>query len=599
MRHFPSSSSWKTPYSYHRQFFIALLVLLLSQLFIGCATSLPPNVQRPITQAWRTPQNTALGKITNSARQQSVPASYSGFKLLGGPEPAFSSRLSLIKAAEHTLDLQYYAIHADESTAYLLSELVKAARRGVRVRVLLDDFHSTGRDAQVMELGFEPNIEMRMFNPLPGSRNSALGRAYTLLTNFQRAQQRMHNKLFIADNAMAVVGGRNLGDEYFDASEDGNFIDLDALVAGPVVRDLSKSFDNYWNDERSYPAQILISAKELKDLKQLQQQRIDSEEIQKLLQQQPAPSTFADPAALNGEEAGKKNIWERASIDFAKINWTWASAVVLADRPEKIPLEESPTRTLEDSIADAAIQSPHKSNAEITTSTQRKVATSISTSNLDTDSVVDGLLTLIRGAKKELLIISPYFVPGQKIMDAIGAARSNGVQISVLTNSLASNDAPAAHAGYARHRKQLLKMGVQLYEMLSTHSGVRSVFGAGSSTGSGAGGSSRAMLHSKLLVIDSKLVVIGSMNLDMRSQYQNTEIAILIPSSPLSQEASSLVLRGMQGDAWRVQLDSQQELIWIAPQGSERSNQSTEPDASLPLRMLLRLLGPLDPDELL
>ena len=154
---------------------------------------------------------------------------------MNGPQHAYSSRLALVQSAQKTLDLQYYAIHADRSTGKLLHAIVHAARRGC-VRVLLDDFHSTGTDAQVMRLAFVPNVEMRMFNPLAGSRASTLGRAWTILTDFQRAQQRMHNKLFVADNTMGVMGGRNLGDAYFDAANDGNFVDVDVLAAGPVVR---------------------------------------------------------------------------------------------------------------------------------------------------------------------------------------------------------------------------------------------------------------------------------------------------------------------------------------------------------------------------
>src|SRR5690606_1770433 len=171
-----------------------------------------------------------------------------GFMLLSGPQEAYGSRLALVEAAQKTLDLQYYAIHADASSARLLRGVVDAARRGVRVRILLDDFHSTGRNALVMRLAFEPHIEMRMFNPVAGPRNSMLGRLWGSLTDFSRVQQRMHNKLFIADNAMGVTGGRNLGDAYFGQGAGENFVDLDVLAAGPVVAELSRSFDQYWNN---------------------------------------------------------------------------------------------------------------------------------------------------------------------------------------------------------------------------------------------------------------------------------------------------------------------------------------------------------------
>ena len=213
--------------------------------------------------------------------------------------------------------------------------------------------------------------------------------------------------------------------------------------------------------------------------------------------------------------------------------------------------------------------------------------------------MVDGLLTLIRSAKHDLLIISPYFVPGNEIIQAFEQARQRNVRIRVLTNSLASNDAPLAHAGYARHRVQLLTQGVDLYEMLSTRASVGSVLHSGSTGGSSATGASRAMLHSKLLVIDNQLTVIGSMNLDMRSQYQNTEIAVLIGSHTLSAKATEVIEAGLRDGAWRVQLTDDKRLIWVAPPDGDRQNQTTEPDASLGLRLMLQLLGPLAPDSLL
>jgi phosphatidylserine/phosphatidylglycerophosphate/cardiolipin synthase-like enzyme len=213
---------------------------------------------------------------------------------------------------------------------------------------------------------------------------------------------------------------------------------------------------------------------------------------------------------------------------------------------------------------------------------------------LQADSVVDGLLALIRRAQQDLLVVSPYFVPGEDMQQAFAQARQRGVRVRVLTNSLASNDAPLAHAGYARHRKELLAMGVQLYEMRSERADLRSNLSTGS-----AAGASRAMLHSKLLVIDGALVAVGSMNLDLRSQLHNTEIALLITSQTLGHQAASNIETALTQSAWQVMLDNKQQLLWRAPQDSGREDSRTEPDASLPLRLMLRLLGPLAPDHLL
>ena len=570
----------------------------------GCTTSLPTQVDRPVSTAFAAPQSTALGTLLQQDRPAGAKAQASAFTLLSGAQAAYGARLALVDGARQTLDLQYYAIHADESTQRLLRGVVDAARRGVRVRVLLDDFHSTGANAQVMRLAFVPGIEMRMFNPLAGARSSVLGRAYTLLTDFQRAQQRMHNKLFIADNAMGVVGGRNLGDAYFDADVSGNFVDLDVLAAGPIVRDLSRSFDSYWNNPRAYPVQSLISLEELKQLRE----RFASED---------KPEGEADrevAAARPSGQPGKGNpiIWDQQPMDLRKAPWVWASAAVLADQPAKIPLEG------EDSAAAASPQPTAAGDMAGDTAgdTARRKAPSGGTAGtlpltqppaalreaarpvLEADSVVDGLLALVRTARSDLLVVSPYFVPGPDMMQAFRSARERGVRVRILTNSLASNDAPAAHAGYARYRKALLDMGVQLYELRSTSAGLRSALRAGSSS-SGAPGASRAMLHSKLLVVDRHLVVVGSMNLDLRSQLQNTEIALLIASGKFGRLATQSIEEGLEDGAWRVELDERGRLLWKASEDSGRSDETSEPDASWSLRLLLKLIGPLAPEHLL
>lgn len=552
---------------------LALLAsAFIALLLTGCAASLPKDVERPVSTALSQPQSTELCLLVSQARPARAKPDASAFALLSGPKHALSSRMALVENAQKTLDLQYYAIHADQSTGRLLRAVVQAARRGVRVRVLLDDFHSTGPDAQVMRLAFVPNVEMRMFNPLAGSRASTIGRAWTLLTDFQRAQQRMHNKLFVADNTLAVIGGRNLGDAYFDASNEGNFVDLDVLAGGPVVKDLSRSFDRYWNNVRAYPVQSLISEPDLLKLKT----QFDQEDAK--TEAAPAPDTgIAEPESEGG------------SMNLNQIPWIWAQAMVLADSPTKIPAEGA-ERSAASEPAGAAVFKADDAYSPPPSATPA----------LNAESVVDGLLALIRSARQDLLVVSPYFVPGTEIMDAFRAARSKGVRIRVLTNSLASNDAPLAHAGYARHRKALLEMGIELHEMRSEAANVRSALRAGTTGSSGgSAGASRAMLHTKLLVIDGRLVAVGSMNLDMRSQLQNTEIAVLIASRRFSQLAGDSIDESLPENSWRVDLDPNGKLVWRAPLDSGLRDSYSEPDASLGLRLMLQLLGPLAPDSLL
>lgn len=619
---------------------LALLAVIVAGATSGCA-GLPKDVERPVSSALASPAGTPLGQLVEERRASAGGRHPSGFLLLSGPQAAYSSRLALVDAAQKTLDLQYYAIHADASTERLLLSVVAAARRGVRVRVLLDDFHSVGRDAQVMRLAFVPNIEMRMFNPLTGARGSPLGRMFSALSDFSRVQQRMHNKLFIADNAMGVTGGRNLGDAYFGNADSGNFVDLDVLAAGPVVQDLSRSFDSYWNNERAYPVQSLVTREEL-DILRERMRNSDAVQRERIAGQGGALAPDSQPVqdGRRTTAAQRARIWDYQPMDLAQAQFTWAPAAVLVDKPAKIPPdgtslaalpEKPPSRATPLAVVSrGAARAPAKAPTEALTVAAGAAATPESsasnpangipsataavsipdpaTLDAQTDTVVDGLLHLMGQARRDLLIISPYFVPGPDMKQAFAAARARGVRVRVLTNSLASNDAPIAHAGYARHRPDLLAMGVELYEMRSELTGVlRGALGSTGSTGgrdgiSGAAssvGSSRAMLHSKILIMDGRLLVVGSMNLDIRSQRQNTEIALLIRSSDLSRRATTQIETALREAAWHVQLRDGGQLVWHAPEGSGLPDATTEPDASAPLRLMLQLLGPLAPDHLL
>ena len=614
---------------------LGMVLLLVTLALAGCA-GLPKEVDRPVSVALAAPGDTPLGKLVAARRAAEGARHASGFALLSGPQAAYSSRLALVDAAQKTLDLQYYAIHADASSERLLLSVMAAAQRGVRVRVLLDDFHSTGRDAQVMRLAFVPNIEMRMFNPVTGARGSPIGRMLSLLGDFSRVQQRMHNKLFIADNAMAVTGGRNLGDAYFGNADSGNFVDLDVLAAGPIVQDLSRSFDSYWNNERAYPVQSLITQSELDHLRD--SIRVADEGRRRRVAGQggtTAPDRSPPDMGPGTTAAQRARIWNYEPMDLERTPFVWAAAAVLVDQPAKIPADSAAAGSVPNGSAPAlapssppslaasppagepgplnAPSSP-KAAAAALVSGSRKVPAADSapgaqpradTNEAQTDTVVDGLLQLMAQARRDLLIISPYFVPGPDMEAAFAAARARGVRVRVLTNSLASNDAPIAHAGYARHRPQLLAMGVELYEMHSELPGVlRGALGVSGSMGNhsagvvGSQGGSRAMLHSKLLIVDGRLLVVGSMNLDMRSQRQNTEVALLIRSTELSRRATTQIDTALKESAWQVQA-TDQGLRWRAPEGSGLPDATTEPDASVPLRLMLLLLGPLAPDHLL
>ena len=555
--------TFQTPFTSH--FLATVFSLFISLWLTGCA-ALPSDVQRPVSTALENNLNTRLGKAVAARAAEASTRNDSGFALVGSAELAFTIRMTLIKEADKTLDLQYYAVHADDTTDRLFEALREAAARGVRVRILLDDFNTAGKDAQVLKLAFEKNIEMRLFNPLPSGRSSPMWRIVSSLSDAARLQRRMHNKIFVADNAVAITGGRNLGDTYFGQSDGVNFVDIDMLAAGRIARDLSRSFDQYWNNPLAYPVQSLMTAKSLERLK-------------------PSPaaqaSSFGEnsspiPAAAPNEALNKTSV-ARVTVnpagltttiaalpdttDLRLLGWTWAASTMLVDKPSKI-------------------------------------AEDADTTEISNDTAVDGLLSLMSGAKTDLLVVSPYFVPGPKMMQQFEAIRKRGVRVRVLTNSLASNDAVAAHAGYARYREGLIAMGVEIYEMRAEQRGTVASLGKGSGSAGGSSGESRASLHAKAVVIDNRLLVIGSMNLDLRSKLQNSEVAIVVRSSKLATEATALIVPNLSKGAYKVEIQGG-SLVWRAPQGSGLQDSTTEPDASLGLKLLVRAIAPFAPDEML
>ena len=532
-------------------------LVFFSVWMAGCA-ALPSQVDRPVSTALANPIQTRLGQLVQARAAQAGTRNDSGFALVGNAELAFTSRMTLIKATQKTLDIQYYAIFADDTTERMFEALREAAGRGVRIRILLDDFNTSGKNAQVLKLAFEKNIELRLFNPLPGGRGSMVLRIVSNLKDVARMQRRMHNKIFVADNAVAITGGRNLGETYFGQSEGTNFVDIDVLAAGRIARDLSRSFDQYWNNLLAYPVQSLMSEEEIDALKP--NPATASPDATSSTQQPAGDAAVVTLAKTLFAEADAPNALPD-STDLSRLTWTWAPSVMLVDQPSKIAANA-------DEVAEAQ------------------------------ETAVDGLLQLMSQAKTDLLIVSPYFVPGERMMAQFADIRQRGVRVRVLTNSLASNDAPAAHVGYARYREALLAMGVELYEMRAEQQGNVMSFGSGVGSKGNSIGSSRASLHAKVVVMDGRLLVVGSMNLDLRSKLQNSEVAIVIRNRTLSQETTRMIEPALAGGAYRVELVDR-ELVWRAPQGSGLKDSTTEPDASLTLKLLLKLFGPLAPDEML
>jgi phosphatidylserine/phosphatidylglycerophosphate/cardiolipin synthase-like enzyme len=415
----------------------------------------------------------------------------------------------------------------------------------------------------VLRLAFEPNVEIRLFNPLAGSRASLIGRVIVSAHDAQRIGKRMHNKLFLVDNAVGITGGRNLGDAYFGGDGKSSFVDLDVLAVGRIVRDMSSSFDRYWNNELAYPMQSLVSAHDLERLRapppdpsrdSSQASPVPTAQASVLPNVAPAPPPGADTPAF----------------DWRQLRFTWAPAVLLEDKPGKIGPDEDEVNAGE--------------------------------------TVVDGLLELMAGAKQDVLIVSAYFVPGASMMDHLKRLKQRGVRVRVLTNSLASTDAPAAHAGYVRYRRDLLALGVELYEMRAEQpaGGSRSGsapggrnMGLGSTGGGSKSNDSRASLHSKAVMIDGRLSVIGSMNLDLRSRTKNSEVALVIRSGAFAHAATAQVEDTLAHGAYRLELQGDRHIVWRAPAGADFKDGTNEPGATWKQRLLAGAVAPFAPDEML
>jgi len=494
----------------------ACLVLLLA----GCV-GLPQHVRKHPTSALAAPEVTTLGRIVeHAARTRNL----SGIRLLTNGDEALASLIALADRAERTLDIQYYIIHEDYSARLLLRHVRLAADRGVRVRVLVDDLNTAGEDLRFMRLSELANVEVRVFNPFPGGRFATWARFVASASDIPRVNHRMHNKLFVADNALAVIGGRNIGDQYFTRDPHSNFIDLDVVAAGAIVPQLSASFDAFWNSKYAYPIASLAAP---------------------VLPVRPAQET--DEGPLTGDAA-----WLARDLDAGDLQLSWVPATVLADKPAKIASDTVPEQ-------------------EIT--------------------IASDLKTLMLSATEEVIVISPYFVPGPDGVALMRELVRKGVHVRILTNSLASTDSPLVHNGYSRYRVALLKLGVELSEVRPRLGTKRKRFHPFRSA--------NASLHAKSLVIDQKTVFVGSMNMDARSARTNSEIGILIRSPDIAHQVTSLLDDISADGSYRLQLDRRGRVLWASGEGDSAAMWTSDPETTRWQRFLLRLLAPFAPEELL
>ena len=500
--------------------FSVTLPIVLAALCAGCA-ALPPLEGRLATSAMTDTDDTRLGRAV--VPRLAGHAEKSGFHALPAPTDAFAARVLLAGAAQKSLDLQYYIWHDDQTGNLLFEAVWRAAERGVRVRILLDDANTGGQDETIAALDAHPNIEVRLYNPLMLRH----ARLLNFMTDFARVNRRMHNKSFTADNQVTIVGGRNIGNEYFGAGDAVEFTDLDVLGVGPVVKDVSSEFDLYWNSASAYPASSILGVAGADARGKLE-------------------ATFAaaraDPASATYVEALRRTQLLQQLVD-RQLPLEWANATVVRDDPAK---------TLD-------------------TSARKDVL------------LLTELLPVIGPPDSSFDLVSPYFVPGDGGTAALQRLAARGVKVRILTNSLAATDVPAVHAGYASRRCDLLRSGVQLYELKpsATQRGQRTAT---------AGSSSAVQLHAKTLALDRDRLFVGSFNFDQRSAFLNTEMGIVIDSPALAQRLAA-VFDGVPKQAYQVHVAADghcPEWIEHTPAGDTRYE--VEPGTSAAQRGWIQFL---------
>lgn len=510
----------------------SILMFCLTGLIKGCV-SLPPLEGRSVSTALSDAESNAtrLGKaIFPSAEAH---PGKSGIHPLPNAYDAFAVRALLAQTADRTLDVQYYIWQWDMTGIMLLEALHASADRGVCVRLLLDDNNTSSElDVMLMALDSHPNIEVRLFNPFMIRKPRLIG----YITDFARTNRRMHNKSFTADNQVTIIGGRNVGDEYFGAAEGVLFADLDVMAVGAVVKEVSSDFDRYWASDSSYPVARVLSP-------------ADPTMIEELTST--ASIVENDPAAVAYREA-IRNSAVLPRLMQGGLEQEWVVTRMVSDDPGKglglVSKESHLTHALEEIIGEPTA---------------------------------------------EVELVSPYFVPTASGVDAFVVLANRGVDIKVFTNSLAVTDVPIVHAGYAKWRKPLLEAGITLYEtrLLSPE--------AERDRRTGILGSSGSSLHAKTFSVDHSSVFIGSFNFDPRSAKLNTELGFVIDSPTLARQIDAVFDNGIPENAYEVSVSSNGDLYWLEYRGGKLLRHDTEPDTNFWQRAMVYLLSKLPIEWLL
>ncbi len=502
-----------------------LSAFILVAAFLGGCASLPPgsNYPKTVTSALAEPEQTRLGRqFADAARKH---PGTSAFRMLAVGVDGFLARVQMINAAERTLDLQYFIFRADETGKLLATAVLRAADRGVRVRLLLDDGETVAGDEQMAALDAHPQVEVRVFNPFAYRGSSMFLRAIEFSFNSSRLDYRMHNKLMVVDNSISLVGGRNVGDQYFQIDPESQFADDDVFAAGPVVKQLSATFDEFWNCALAIPARGLTKGK----------------------------TSDAALARFRESLAGQPAQIKAGGIDYA--NRISSGEPLTSMLSGKLPL-----------IWD---------KGELIGKLMHKP-----------------VAAAVAAVQSELLMITPYLIPGDEGMQLFADLRKRNVTVRVLTSSLESSTVLLAQSGYMHYRVPLLEMGVGLYE-------VRSLLGNSRGSGQTANISrfGNYSLHAKLFVLDRQRLFVGSMNFDQRSMHLNTEIGLIIDSPELAQQAATRFAAMVSPpNAYEVLLqprgnDRAPQLVWRTQEAGQPVDYDREPARNNAQRLEVKLLS--------
>jgi len=482
---------------------------------------LPPKYQRFFKlpkriESWK-PTDTGLTELGRAASAWlSDRSSSSAVYRLDSGSDALSARVGLIDRAGKAIDIQSYLIKDDVSGNLVALRLAQAADRGVRVRLLMDDAVTDDVDAGLLSLDEHDNIEVRVFNPFPRRRS----RFISLLANFNILNRRMHNKSFTVDNQVTIVGGRNIADEYYQTGGKAEFIDEDLMAIGSVVDEVSDGFDEYWNSPEAIPMDAfdkLVAHSSVAD---------SLEEGRKYVDQ------YRDKPFLKGVDSALIDSFVGGDLDFVP-----ADARIVQDHPDKV-------RNL----------------------MRRR-----------TSETMEYLRKLVSAAEKELIVISPYFVPQKQGVDFLSALVKKGVRVVIISNSLASTNHSSVHAVYARYRKPLLQQGVELYELRPRFDSMET--------------DTKITLHSKVATVDRQRLFVGSFNLDPRSLYLNTEMGMEVESADLASSMATSILDTLPDFAYKLSLSRKGRLQWLLQTAGVQEVITTEPQTSLWRRFLTKLMS--------